>query len=97
MREFYKKYPGGGYTINQVSNMIANAGITDQEYNQQNILKFVKAKGISIDLVKEGLAKDKKGHIRYIIPTSRLVNLIEGMSIPVSVEQLELTAARLGF
>jgi hypothetical protein len=95
MREFHKKYAEQGYTVKQVGDMITEAGLKD--YKEENILKFAKKKGIAVDLVQEGLTKDKKGHVRYIIPQSKLINLIEDMNIPVSVEQLESAAGRLGF
>lgn len=94
MREFHKKYAEDGYTIAQVINMLDQAGL--KGYNEVQILKFVKDQEISVDLVKEGLAKDKRGNIRYIIPQSKLVNLIEGMNIPISVGQLESAAGKLG-
>jgi hypothetical protein len=64
--------------------------------DSRNIREYVKENKLFANLQTLGI-KSRRSHVKYWIPKSNLVKIIEGMKIPVSQRDFEAAAYNLGF
>ena len=94
--KFRAKIGEAAYTPGQVSEMLAYIGL-GLHTSTDRIREYAKRHELYANLKKLGIKPAGLSSTRYWIPKSNLVRIIEGLNIPVVIEDLERAAQELNF
>ncbi len=73
------------YDFQSIGNALREAGLGHHEY--RDILAYAKREGLTVD--KADLNLPGNHRTKYWLPASKLPGVLDGMDIPIGVEQLE--------
>ena len=83
------------YTSAQVSHMFSEVGIS--WVGTGAILGYVKKHGLAVNLDELGITPLGKSSTEYWIPKSKLAEIVNGLDVAATADDLETAALRLGY
>jgi len=99
-RQLIQRIGEVGYTAGQIHNMLNHLDHSLGEmYGEDKIRKYARKNNLAVDIDELGFQRRHKSAegSKYYIPKSKLVQIIDGLDICVTVDDLEKAAARLGY
>lgn len=93
--QFRNKIGEVAYTSSQVSDMLSHLGL--DWFGEGRIRKYVREHGLTVNAAEFGITPLGQASTTYWIPKSKLTDIIRGMNIAVTEEDLETAAYELDY